>query len=137
MANAFYDLGRQAVIEGGIAFLSANMKITSIDETDDVPILATDEFLDAIGAGAREFQSGNLASKTTAAGVYDAANLAPAFTGAAGDQFESITLYRDSGAAATSELLLNIDTASGLPLSPDGGNIDITWSDGGNRIAKI
>ena len=137
MANALYDKGREFCLEGAIAWLTANIKVVSIDENDDVPVLATDDFLDDILAGAREFQSGNLASKTSTDGVADAADLAPAFSGAAGDQFESITIFRDSGSAATSELLANIDTATGLPLTPDGGNIDIAWSSAGDRIFKL
>ena len=137
MANALYDKGREFCLEGAIAWLTANIKVVSIDEDDDVPILTTDDFLDDILAGAREFTSGNFASKTSTDGVADAADLAPAFTGASGDQFESITIYRDSGSAATSELICNIDTATGLPLTPDGGNIDITWSSASDRIFKL
>ena len=137
MANALYDKGREFCLEGAIAWLTANIKVVSIDEADDVPDLALDDFLDDITAGAREFQSGNLASKTSADGVADAADLAPAFSGAAGDQFESITIFRDSGSAATSELICNIDSATGLPLTPDGGNIDIAWSSAGDRIFKL
>ena len=137
MAYALYEKGRQACLEGAIPWLTANIKVVSIDEADDVPVLATDDFLDDILAGAREFQSGNLASKTSTDGVADAADLSPAFTGAAGDPFESITLFRDSGSAATSELIANIDTATGLPMTPDGGNIDVTWSSAGDRIFKL
>ena len=137
MANALYDKGREFCLEGAIAWLTANIIVVSIDETDDMPDLALDDFLDDILAGAREFTSGNLASKTSTDGVADAADLAPAFTGATGDEFESITLVRDSGAAATSELIGNLDTATGLPLTPDGGNIDITWSSSGDRIFKL
>ena len=137
MANALYDKGREFCLEGAIAWLTANIKVVSIDEDDDVPDLALDDFLDDILAGAREFQSGNLASKTSTDGVADAADLAPAFSGAAGDQFESITIFRDSGSAATSELICNIDSATGLPLTPDGGNIDIAWSSAGDRILKL
>ena len=137
MANALYDKGREFCLEGAIAWLTANIKVVSIDEADDVPDLALDDFLDDITAGAREFQSGNLASKTSTNGVADAADLAPAFSGASGDQFESITIFRDSGSAATSELICNIDSATGLPLTPDGGNIDIAWSSAGDRIFKL
>ena len=137
MANSMYTKGREHVLLGDIAWLTDNIKVTSIDETDDVPILATDEFLDAITAGAREFQSGNLGTKTTTLGTADAADLSPAFTSATGDQFESISVYVDSGVAATSELLVNIDTATGLPLTPDGGNIDITWSASADRIFSV
>ena len=137
MANALYDKGRQGFLEGSIAWLTDNIKVCSVDETDDPVNLATDDFLDDILAGAREFTSGNLASKTSTDGIADAADLAPAFTGASGDQFESITIFRDSGVAATSELICNIDTATGLPLTPDGGNINITWSSSTNRIFKL
>ena len=137
MANALYDKGRQAILEGGIAWLTDNIKVTSIDEDDDPPVLTTDDFLDDITAGAREFQSGNLASTTSTDGTADAADLAPAFTGATGDEFESITVYRDSGAAGTSELICNIDTATRLPMTPDGGNINITWSAGADRIFTL
>ena len=137
MSNALYEKGREFCLEGAIPWLTANIKVVSIDEDDDVPVLATDDFLDDILAGAREFTSGNLASKTSTDGVADAADLAPAFSGAAGDTFESITIFRDSGSAATSELIANIDTATGLPLTPDGGNIDITWSSAGDRIFKL
>lgn len=138
MANALYDKGREFFLEGAIAWLSANIKIVSVDETDDVPALATDEFLDPdILAAAREFTSGNLASKTSTDGTADAADLAPAFTGASGDQFESITIYRDSGVTTTSELIANIDTATGLPLTPDGGNIDVTWSSAADKILTL
>jgi len=131
MANALYDIGRQKFLEGSIAWLTDTIKVVSIDEADDVPVLATDDFLDDIIAGAREFTSGALASKTSTSGTADAADLSPAFTSASGDQFESITIFVDSGVAATSELICNIDTATGLPLTPDGGNIDITWSGSG------
>ncbi len=137
MANAMYDLGRQNFLEADIDWLVNDIKVVSIDEADDVPVLATDEFLSDILAGAREFTSGNLASKDSTIGVADAADLAPAFTGAAGDEFESISLFYDTAVAATSLLICNIDTATGLPLAPDGGNINIAWSNSANKIYKL
>ena len=138
MANSMYTKGREHILLGDVAWLSADIKVVSVDETDDVPTLATDEFLDPdILAGAREFTSGNFASKTSTLGTADAADLSPAFSSATGDQFESITIYVDSGVATTSELLVNIDTATGLPLTPDGGNIDITWSSAADRIYTV
>ncbi len=137
MANALYDFGRQNILEGDILVASQDIRVTSIDETDDAPILATDEDLADITAGAREFASGALASKTEALGTFDAADLAPAFTSATGDEFESFTIYYHSGVDATALLICNIDTATGLPLTPDGGNINITWSSAGDRIFTL
>lgn len=43
---------------------------------------------------------------------------------------------KDSGADSTSPLLLLIDTAPGLPITPDGMDIQIQWDNGSNQIAK-
>jgi hypothetical protein len=137
MANALYDVGRQNFLEADIDWLANDIKVVSYDESDDPVDLVNDDALDDILAAAREFTSGNLASKTSSLGVADAADLTPAFTSASGDIFDSITLYYDSGVASTSLLICNIDTATGLPLTPDGGNIDITWSSGANKIFKL
>ncbi|KKL04919.1 hypothetical protein LCGC14_2611250 [marine sediment metagenome] len=138
MANSMYTKGREHILLGDVAWLSADIKVVSVDETDDAPVLATDEFLDPdILVGAREFTSGNLAGKSSTLGTADATDLTPAFSSATGDQFESITIYVDSGVATTSELLVNIDTATGLPLTPDGGNIDITWSSAADKIFTV
>ena len=125
------------MLEADIDWLVDNIAVVSIDEADDVPDLALDEDLADILAAAREFVSGNLATKTSTAGTADAADLVPAFTGATGDQFESITLHFATGTDATALLICNIDTATGLPLTPDGGNIDITWSGGADRIFTL
>jgi len=137
MANALYDRGRQNYLEGDIAWLANNIKVVSIDEADDVPDLANDETLNDIAVGAREFTSPNLASKTSTTGTADAANLLPAFSSASGDTFESISLFFDTTVATTSLLICNIDTATGLPMVPDGGNIDILWSDAADRIYTL
>ncbi len=137
MANALYDFGRQNILEGDILVASQDIRCTSIDEDDDTPVLATDEDLADIIVGAREFTSGAFAGKTTVAGTFDATDLAPAFTGATGDEFESFTIYFHSGVDATALLICNIDTATGLPLTPDGGNINITWSAAADRIFTL
>lgn len=137
MANVLYDHGRQGFLEGAIHWLTDDIKVCSVDETDDPVDLVNDEFLDDILLAAREFTSGNFTGKTATAGVADAGDLAPAFTSASGDEFESITIFQDTTVASTSRLICNIDTATGLPLTPDGGNIDITWSSGANKIFKL
>ena len=137
MANALYGLGRQGLLEGTIPWVSANFRAVSYDESDDALNIDTDDNLDDILPAAREFETPNFASKTATDGIADAADIAPAFTSASGDQFDSITIFEETGTESTSQLLANIDTATGLPLTPDGGNIDITWSNGTNKIFTI
>ena len=135
MANALYDKGREFCLEGAIAWLTANIKVVSIDEDDDVPVLTTDDFLDDILAGAREFTSGNFASKTSTDGVADAADIT--FTAVTGATVEAIVIFLDTGTAANDLLIAYIDTATGLPVTPNGGDITVAWDGGANKIFKL
>lgn len=129
MANALYDLGKKALLDGGIAMLTDNLKVVLVDTATYTVNLATDDFLADIPSGERVATSGNLSGKTTTAGTFDADNVT--FTAVSGDPCEAVVLYRDSGAEATSELIAYIDTATGLPVTPNGGDITITWDAAG------
>jgi hypothetical protein len=48
------------------------------------------------------------------------------FTAVTGDVSEAVILYKDTGVAATSPLIAYIDTATGLPVTPNGGDITVT-----------
>jgi hypothetical protein len=67
--------------------------------------------------------------------VADAADIT--FTTVTGDQSEALVIYKDTGVEATSQLIAYIDTATGLPVTPGGGNITVTWDDGANKIFKL
>lgn len=135
MANALYDKGREGFLDGSIDFDTNNIKIMLIDEADDTIDLAVDEDLADRAGASRVATSGNLASKTVTAGVADAADVT--FSAVSGDVSESIDMYQDTGTEATSRLILNIDTATGLPVTPNGGDITVTWDSGSNRIFKL
>jgi len=52
-----------------------------------------------------------------------------------GDPFESINIYDVSH--ANDALIAYIDTATGLPFTPSGGDIEVVWDAGANRIFKL
>lgn len=135
MANALYDRGRQGFLAGEIDWDADNIKAALIDEADDTINLATDEDWADRAAASRVATSGNLSSKTTTDGVADAADVT--WSTVTGDQSESIDIYQDTGAEATSLLICNIDTATGLPVTPNGGDITAQWDSGANRIFKL
>ena len=135
MANALYDLGREGFLAGDIDWDANTIKIMLIDEADDTIDLATDDNLDDRASGARVATSSALGSKTTTAGVADAADVT--FSAVSGDVSESIDGYKDTGTESTSRLIFNIDTATGLPVTPNGGDITVTWSNGSDRIFKL
>ena len=135
MANAMYDFGRESSLGGDIAWDDNDIKLVFVDEDDDAPDLANDQDLADRLAAARVATSGNFASKTITAGVADAADVTVSLV--TGDQFESLDIYKDSGVEATSLLICNIDTATGLPCTPNGGDIIVQWDSGANKIFKL
>ncbi len=135
MASAMYDKGREGFLDGSIDWDTDNIKAVLVDNGAYTVNLATHDFLDDIAGGARIATSGNLASKTVAAGVADAADVT--FTAVTGTTVESIVLYKDTGSSATSRLIAYIDTGTGLPVTPNGGDITVQWDNGANKIFKL
>jgi hypothetical protein len=54
-----------------------------------------------------------------------------------GATVEALVLYKDTGTEATSPLILYLDTATGLPFTPNSGDVTISWDNGNSRIFKI
>jgi hypothetical protein len=135
MATGLYDKGRQAFLEGGIAWLTDTIRVVFIDAADYTADLANDEFLSDVAAGARVGTPTALGTKTSTDGVADAADTV--MSAVSGDQSEAILIYQDTGVEATSRLIAYIDSGTGLPVTPNGGDITIAWSAGANRIFKL
>ena len=134
MANALYTKGKQHLIDGTIDLDTNDIRAILVDGADYTPVLATHETLANIPAAARVAVSGALAGKSVTDGVFDATDVTLAAV--SGDQFEYIVLYQHTG-AETALLLLLIDTATGLPCTPNGGDITIAWDNGANKIFKL
>ncbi len=135
MANELYDTGRAAFLGADVDWLADDIKCVLVDAADYTVNLSTHDFLDDIPSGARVATSANLASKTTTAGVADAADIT--FSAVTGDPCEALVIYKDTGAASTSQLIAYIDTATGLPVTPNGGDVDVSWDNGANKIFKL
>jgi hypothetical protein len=133
MANSLYDLGRESFLKGEISWSGDNIKACLVDSASYTPDTAADQFLsDLSGVVAT---SGNLASKTTTDGVADAADVT--FSSVTGNQSEFIVVYQDTGTPSTSRLVALVDTATGLPVTPNGGDIVVQWDSGANKIFKL
>src|SRR6201987_99013 len=121
MANALYDKGRESFLKGDFVIATDNVKAVLVDSGAYTVNLSTHQFLSDIASGARIATSGNLAGKTSTAGVANAS--AWTWTAVSGVQSEYVILYKDTGTATTSPLFAFIDTATGLPVTPNGGDI--------------
>lgn len=148
MANAMYGKGRNKFARGDIKWLATGgdtFKVFLIDSASYTPVMDTHEFLSDVASGSRKGNSGGntIASAPTLTlidpvlGVCDANNVT--FTGVpVGDPLEYILIFKSTGVESTSPLIALIDTASsGLPVTPNGGDIVISWDDGANKIFKL
>lgn len=135
MANALYDKGREGFLDGSIDWDTDDIRVILIDTDEYTVDLANHDNLDDIPNDARVAVSTALASKTATNGVADAADKTfPTVTGA---ESEALVLYKHTGTEGTSRLIAYIDTATGLPVIPNGGDITIAWDNGANKIFKL
>ena len=135
MANALYNTGRQAFLEGDIDWLDDTIKAVLVDTADYTPDLVNHDFLDDVSSAARVATSAALSGKSADNGVADAADVV--FSSVSGDQAEALILYKDTGTETTSPLIAYLDSAAGLPVSPDGSDITVQWDNGANKIFKL
>lgn len=135
MANALYDKGREKFAIAQLDWSSHTIKAQLVDTGAYTVNLSTHEFLSDIAVGARVGAAVTLASKTYTGGACDAADIT--FTAISGPTIEAVVLYRDTGVEATSALIAYIDTATGLPITPNGGDVIVNWDNGTNKIFKV
>lgn len=145
MANALYGKARQAFLDGDLDWATNTIKVTLIDTADYTLGANIDVHqymnLDTVPAAAK-VATATLGSKTSTLGVADAADAT--FPAVTGDPCEALIIWMDGGGGGTTQsgtadlLIAYIDTASsGLPVTPNGGDITVTWDDGANKIFKL
>lgn len=139
MTNQIYGKGRQKFGEAGINWGTGTggdvIKAVLVDSADYTVNIDVDEFLSAIASGGRISTSAAFTGKANVLGVFDADNIT--FTAVTGDSAEALVIYKDTGSAATSPLIAYIDSATGLGVTPNGGDITVTWDNGTNKIFKL
>jgi hypothetical protein len=135
MASSLYDWGRQKFLEGSLSWSSNDIRAVLVKNDYTVDIAAHQNLSD-IPSGSRIATSSALSSKTTTAGVADAADVTLSSV-PAGSTCNAVVLYYNSGSAATSTLIAYIDTATGLPVTPNGSDVVIQWDNGGNKVFRL
>lgn len=135
MANTLYDKGRQRFLEAQINWLTDTIKVLLVDTGNYTANFTTHEFLADVGVSARVTTPVTLVGKSSTGGAADASDAT--FTSVSGPSIEAIIIYKDTGTEATSPLIAYIDTATGLPITPNGGDIIVTWDNGPNKIFKL
>ena len=130
MANKLYPKTKKQFLQASIDLAAVNVRAILID-TGAYTYDDAHDFLDDITSGARIAVSGNLTNKAFGDdGSFDSDD--PTFTAVSGASIEAILLYVHTGTDSTSRLIMYQDTGvTGLPLTPDGSDVQITVDAGG------
>jgi hypothetical protein len=134
MANAIYPLFKQSLLAG-----DANADLDNNTTTDGVYVALIDTGVYTYSA-AHQFYSSlsgiigtpqRITSPTVVNGVLDGTDVT--YTAVTGNSAEALVIYRqNSGANTTWRLVAYIDTSvTNLPVTPNGGDITITWNASG------
>jgi hypothetical protein len=130
MANALYPKWKEQLLQftANNNLSAGTVKVALIDTGTYTYNSANQFWSSASSASVGTPQT--LGSKTFTNGTFDAADVT--FTAVTGSSVEALILYIDTGSAATSPLVAYIDTSvTGLPVTPNGGDITITWNASG------
>jgi len=134
MANVLYDKGVEGFLGGDIDFDGGDIRAILVDAAD-YTFSQTHQFLTSVTGVGRVAVSGALTGKTITNGIADANDVT--LTAVTGDPSEAVIVYLHTGADATARLIAYYDTGTGLPVTPNGGDITIAWDNGTNRMWKL
>ena len=127
MANFIYDKACTGLWNADIDWATGNIKAALVDTLSYTADKANDEFLSSVGGIIAT--SANLGTKTITGRVIDAADTI--FTAVTGNESEAIVIYQDTTDPATSRLIIYVDSATGLPVTPNGLDITVRWNPSG------
>jgi hypothetical protein len=142
VASALWDPGREGFLDGSIDWDTAVIKCALVR---GYTFSASHKFVsDVTGAGGTLVAtSAALTSKTVTNGVADAADVTFAAV-PSGAAIPAVIIFQSSAvtggadvAATAQRLIAYIDTATGLPVTPNGQNITLAFDNGVNRIFKL
>lgn len=130
MANALYPLWKEQLLQFTTNNnLSAGTVKVALIDTGTYTYSAAHQFWTSASAASIGTPQ-TIGTKTFTNGVFDGANVT--FTAVTGNSVEALIIYIDTGTAGTSPLVAYIDTSvTGLPVTPNGGDITITFNASG------
>lgn len=132
MSNSLYDSIRKDMLDGNFNWGSLTIKAVLVD-SGVTGFNASHVYRSSISS-AEVGTATALTGKSTTGGAADAADTT--FSSVSGASCEAVVLFDDTGTPATSRLIAWIDSATGLPITPNGGDIIVVWDNGTNKIFR-
>ena len=142
MANVLFDTGRDAFLRGSISWLTTAMRAQLISISNQPTAFVFNASLNtvfgSVPTGSRVgFSAPSLANKTATMGIADADDTV--FSAVSGPTVGAIIIMASTATANASDwqLVAYIDTATGMPVGPNGGDITAQWDSATNKIFKL
>jgi hypothetical protein len=134
MANAVYPLAKQAFLSKQIDLTSDTIKVALL--TSAYTYSAAHQYVTDLGANIVA-RTAALTGKTVTNGIFNAASPATA-SAVTGSAVAKLAVFQDTGTDSTARLIQYIDTVtSGLPVTPNGGDINVNLDTGANKIFAL
>ncbi len=126
-------LGKPGNTTTTVDFDGDTINAVLLDQTDSGTITVSTENYGEVDGATVVAGPSTLASKTigvVAVGVFDAANVT--FSSVSGDAADYLTIYKHDATPANAPLIATWDSdITGLPVTPNGGDITVTWNASG------
>lgn len=133
MANALYPKAKEAFLNGSINMVANTITIALVD-TGVYTYNSSHQYRNEVSNSA-VISSTTLSNKTITNGVFDADDAT--FSSVTGANCEALLIFQDTGVQSTSRLIAYIDSATGLPILPNGGDISVAFSSGSSKIFAL
>ena len=133
MANALYSKAKESFLNGSINMVANTITIALVD-TGVYTYSSSHQFRNEVSNSAI-ISSTTLTNKTITNGVFDADDAT--FSSVTGANCEALLIFQDTGIQTTSRLVAYIDSATGLPILPNGGDISVAFSSGSSKIFAL
>jgi hypothetical protein len=138
MSNTLFDNARKLMLEGGLDWANnstctINVYLLSAAYSLDV---VNHSYLTSVGTG-RVAGPQPITGRVTLGGAANGNSVT--FPSVSGAQVTRIIIVKNGPSWPTesdSPLIANIDSATGLPITPNTGDIIVTWDTGTNKIFR-
>lgn len=142
MANAVFPKAKEGFLDGSIDLDTAVIKVALVRNYTYSSSHST--VSDVTGSGATlHATSSALSSKTVTSGVFDAADVTFT-TPSSNASNHSLLLFQSSAvtggadvASSSQRVIAWIDTGTGIPIVPAGGDITVVWDSGSSKIFSL
>jgi len=137
MASAVYPLAKQSFLSQSpsIDLDTDTIKVALVNTSTDYTYSSSHQYLSSVTTYSGTTDQ-TLSSVTVTNGVFDAADATFSSVAISGTKtVQALVIYKSTGTASTSPLIAYIDGFTAV--TPNGGNITVSWDNGTSKIFAL